>query len=138
MKVYWSGAAIALMADVQLRERSGGEESLDLLLDRLQMCCLPSEDVWSATELFSKLDSFASEPVLMPLYKRYANTAGFPDVRPLLERLGVAVSKDRVRLRRSAELAGIRNEITKMDPAVAAWRENLPNSSKAPQSARTR
>ena len=31
MKVYWSGAALALMADVTLRERSGGEESLPLL-----------------------------------------------------------------------------------------------------------
>ena len=39
MKVYWSGAALALMADVQLRERSNGEESLDDVLDRLQACC---------------------------------------------------------------------------------------------------
>ena len=33
------------------------------------------------------------------LYKRYANTAGFPDVRPLLDRLGVEVEDGEVQLR---------------------------------------
>jgi len=43
MKIYWSGAAIALLADTRLRERSVGTESLDLVLARFQRCCLPSE-----------------------------------------------------------------------------------------------
>ena len=54
MKVYWSGAALALMADVELRERSGGRETLDTVLQRLQACCLPSPDVWTGPEFFSK------------------------------------------------------------------------------------
>jgi len=40
MKVYWSGAAIALLADIELRQRSGGTESLDTVLGQLQSCCL--------------------------------------------------------------------------------------------------
>jgi hypothetical protein len=138
MKVYWSGAAIALMADVQLREQSGGKETLDLLLDRLQACCLPSNRVWSGTDLFSKLDSFSSKPVFMPLYRRYANTAGFPDERPLFERLGLSVSDGKVRMRRNAELVGIRDAITETDPAVAAWRESLTKSGQDQKSASTR
>lgn len=138
MKVYWSGAALAMMADVELRKRSDGEESLDLLLDRLQNCCLPSDRVWTGPELFSRLDSFASEPVFMPLYRRYADTSGFPDVRPLLEQLGVAISNDKVRLRRHAELSDIRNEIMLTDAAVAAWRQSLAQSSGSRQSARNR
>ena len=42
MKVYWSGASLALMADVEIRRRSGGNESLDSVLGQLQQCCLPS------------------------------------------------------------------------------------------------
>jgi len=125
MKVYWSGAAIALMADVQLREQSGGEETLDLVLDRLQVCCLPSDRVWSGQELFAKMDSLTEYRVFTALYRRYANTAGFPDVRPLFDRLGLSVSNNKVRLKRHAELANIRLAITEMDTATADWRHQL-------------
>jgi hypothetical protein len=79
-KIYWSGAAIALLADVALREQSLGRESLDVILDRFQQCCLPSRRRWSGQEFFEKLDSLAVEPVFMPLYRRYANAPGFPDI----------------------------------------------------------
>jgi hypothetical protein len=84
-KIYWSGAAIALLADVQLRARSGGTESLDVVLDRFQRCCLPSQRRWSGPELFAKFDSLIDEPVFMPLYRRYADTAGFPDFDDALQ-----------------------------------------------------
>ncbi|HEX2138823.1 MAG TPA: hypothetical protein VHG33_03830 [Woeseiaceae bacterium] len=125
MKIYWSGAALALMADVELRARSGGRETLDDVLGRLQACCLPSAQVWTGPELFAKLDSLASHPVFMPLYRRYADTAGFPDARPLLARLGVHVTASDVQLRRGADLQAIRTAITKTDPAAARWREQL-------------
>lgn len=112
MKIYWSGAAIALLADTTLRERSGGQESLDVALDRLQRCCLPSRRTWSGPELFSKLDSLITEPVFMPLYKRYANRAGFPDVGPVLRRLGVDIHGDTARLSDAAELVIIRTAIS--------------------------
>lgn len=84
MKIYWSGAAIALIADVQLRKRSDNVESLDLVLDRFQSCCLPSQRRWSGVELFTKFDSLIDEPVFMPLYRQYADTAGFPDYNDAL------------------------------------------------------
>lgn len=112
MKIYWSGAALALMADVELRRRSNGSESLDSVLDKLQRCCLPSKRSWSGTELFAKLDSFIGEPLFMNLYRQYADAEGFPDARPLLERLGVAGAGDRTRLLDDAELAEIRAAIS--------------------------
>jgi len=78
-KIYWSGAAIALLADLQLRERSGGTESLDSVLGRFQQCCLSSRNYWSGTRFFVKLDSLIDKPVFMPLYRQHADTAGFPD-----------------------------------------------------------
>jgi len=38
MKVYWSGAALALLADVELRRRSDGEQTLDDILGEFQQC----------------------------------------------------------------------------------------------------
>ena len=125
MKVYWSGAAIALMADVQLRERSGGNESLDDILDKFQACCLPSDRVWSGPEFFEQLDELASSPVFIPLYRRYADTAGFPDTSEVFERLGLAVSGDKVRIRFLAELRAIRKAILETDDATATWRDQL-------------
>jgi hypothetical protein len=125
MKVYWSGAALALMADVTLRERTGGKESLDTTLKAFQECCLPSQDVWTGPEFFAKLDTLTSEPVFMPLYRRYADTAGFPDTSAYLERLGVRVKDGEVSLRRRAELTEIRQAITRTDMPTARWRGQL-------------
>ena len=85
-KIYWSGAAIALLADIRLRERSGGDESLDTVLGRFQQCCLPSQERWSGVELFTRLDSLLEMPVFMPLYRQYANTPGFPDTDEALSK----------------------------------------------------
>jgi hypothetical protein len=112
MKVYWSGAVLALMADVELRRRSGGTESLDLVLDRLQRCCLPSARTWGGLELLTKLDSLLETPVFVPLFEQIADTSGFPDVKPLLERLGVDMIGGELTLRSDAEYAAIRTAIT--------------------------
>jgi hypothetical protein len=113
MKIYWSGAILALMADVELRQRSAGRESLDDVLDRLQRCCLPATERWSGPRLFAKLDSLIDEPLFMPLYRRYADAAGFPDYAPLFRRLGVAIEDGRVELHDNAELADVRKAITR-------------------------
>jgi len=122
MKIYWSGAAIALMADVALRERSGGDESLDSVLDQLQQCCLPADKVWTGPELFRTLDSFVDEPVFMPLYTRFANTAGFPDMTDLLGQLGISISDGEVRVHRHADLSDVRVAITGADSRSTSHR----------------
>ena len=112
MKVYWSGAAVALLADIELRERTNGQESLDTVLGQLQTCCLPSTRRWSGQRLFEKLDTFIDEPVFMPLYRKYANADGFPDLAPRLRQLGVMHSKNGVTLSSDAPLADIRKAIS--------------------------
>ena len=111
MKIYWSGVSLALMADVELRRRSGGAESLDSVLNQLAQCCLPSDERWTGPELFRQLDALLDEPLFMDLYRRYADTPGFPDARPLLGKLGVTDSRDRVRLSDDAEFAAIRRSL---------------------------
>jgi predicted metalloprotease with PDZ domain len=112
MKVYWSGAAIALLADIELRTRSGADESLDQVLGQLQACCLPSRRRWSGPRLFEKLDSFVSTPVFMPLYEEYADQDGFPDMSAVLDELGVSVDENGVTFRGNSSLAEIREAIS--------------------------
>ncbi len=116
MKVYWSGASIALMADVELRRRSNGRESLDSVLGELQQCCLPSAFSWSGIELFDKLDQLLDQPLFIDLYRQYADADDFPDARPLLAQLGVSLRDGQVALDPSAELSDIRDAITYQDP----------------------
>ena len=103
--------AIAMLADIELRERSGGTESLDTVLGKLQACCLPATRQWSGTRLFERLDSFLDTPVFMPLYREYANKDGFPDVSQAFDSLGVVAHAEGVTLMDDAPLATIRKAI---------------------------
>jgi hypothetical protein len=118
MKIYWSGAALALLADVELRRRSNGEQTLDAVLGKFQECCLPSQRTWTGTELFTRFDSFLDQPLFMDLYRQHADTAGFPAVRPVLQDLGVIRTGDEVRLIDTAEMAPVRLAITGRDASV--------------------
>ena len=61
----------------------------------------------------------------MPLYHRYADTAGFPDTSDVLERLGINVSDDVVSMRRNAELQVIRQSITETNTEAAGRRQQI-------------
>lgn len=89
MRVYWSGAALALTADVTLRTESGGRESLDTVLGRLADCCLPSDRSWTAVELLERMDTLGGDGVFMKLYRRWIDDRAFPDYAPALAALGI-------------------------------------------------
>jgi hypothetical protein len=100
MKIYWSGAALALIADIELRQRSGGRESLDVVLDRFQACCLPSRRTWAARELFAEFDRLVEAPLFVDLYDRHANAAGFPDFADYLTATELAEIRATITARR--------------------------------------
>ncbi len=126
MKVYWSGAVLALAADLELRRSSGGRQSLDTVIVDLADCCLPSERTWSGTELLRKLDELAGRPVFMPLYRRYADAPGFPDYAPLFAELGLSVKRGRVVLDDVASRAALRDAIVAPAGPRLAEREASP------------
>lgn len=95
-RVYWAGAAIALMLDVELRRQSSGALSLELLLARLR-----EHPEWylrahSAREILRELDRLAGLSVCEALAARHVN-GPLPDLRPLFGQLGLAPDGDRVR-----------------------------------------
>lgn len=108
MRVYWSGAAIALLADVQLRRRSGGAQSLDSALAAFGACCLPADRSWSAPELMGELDRLTGTGVFMELYRKYVDSDHFPELGALYADLGLQpMSETSLRLDPTAPQAAI-------------------------------
>lgn len=110
LMIYWSGAALALMADSKLRQLG---TSLDAALATLT---LPSRRSWTPGQLFALLDQNTGLDVFTPLYREHGDRLGMPDTGAVLKALGVVKTGDSVLLLDSAELSGIRQKI--MAPTV--------------------
>jgi hypothetical protein len=90
MRVYWSGAAIALLADVQLRLESGGQRSLDTVLGDFSACCLPTKnEKWRALELMKRFDELGRTNIFLQLYEKYVREAEFPSLQEAYRALGL-------------------------------------------------
>ncbi len=113
MRVYWSGAALMLQADMQLRETSGGRQSLDTALQSLSYCCLENGRTWRAIEMFAKLDELTGTEIFSALYDEHVHAESFPDMRSTWKFLGVNTRRDQVSLIADAPLAEVRTSIMK-------------------------
>lgn len=111
MRVYWSGAAIAFLADVELRTRSKGVWSLDRVLQEFDRCCRARERTWSAREVFEKFDQIAGTDIFERLYRNNVYSRHFPRLTETWLALGVQMEGDDVRFRDDAPLAAVRAAI---------------------------
>lgn len=106
-RVYWSGAAIALLADVEYRRRSEGRESLDTAMVR---AAAMRDRTMTAAELIEAMDG-APEGVLARTAARWLDTSEFPEVDPALAWLGVARGERGAVLAEDAPGAAVRDAI---------------------------
>ena len=113
MRVYWSGAALMLMADMQLRETTDGRQSLDTALQSLSACCMANGKTWRARELFERLDELTGTEILTGLYQKHIHEHSFPDMRSTWDDLGVNTRNNRVSLSDDAPLKDVRTAIMK-------------------------
>jgi len=90
-RVYWAGAALALLTDLDAR-RAGGP-TLDSALRSFAECCAASEDDWTAERVLAHLDGALGAPRFSEQAKRWLDRSEFPDVGPALRALGVAPGK---------------------------------------------
>ncbi len=123
MRVYWSGAAMALLADVKLREQTNGLHSMDTALSALRECCLPSDHLWSAREVFTKLDKLTGTRVFVDIYNEHANGRSFPDMSEAYKKLGLSVRNKSLAINKSQPYAGVRADIMNMPERVARMRQ---------------
>jgi hypothetical protein len=92
--VYWAGAAIALMVDVELRAQSEGRLSLDVLLSRLRQEPEFYLRARTSKEILQAFDRVAGWPVCAAIAQRYMH-GELPKLKQLFEQLGVAPDPDR-------------------------------------------
>ncbi len=95
MQVYWSGAAIFLLADLQLRRDSGGAQSLDRVLADFHACCLPSDRLWRGDEFLHELDRLSGTRVFSRLAETYGDSDRFPDLNEAYRQLGLTIERAR-------------------------------------------
>lgn len=89
MRVYWSGAAYWLEADLALRTHDRGAQTLDEALSRFAACCLPQSRGWTPERFTAELDRVLDTDVFAPLYARYRHRRDVPDLSDAYERLGL-------------------------------------------------
>ena len=114
MRVYWSGAALLLMADIRLRETTNGLQSLDTALKSLSDCCMANRRTWRARDMLQQLDKLTSTSIFMELYDEYVPAHSFPDMDPTWEDLGISTRYSRVSLRPTAPLTDVRSAIMRL------------------------
>jgi hypothetical protein len=111
-RVYWAGAAIALMLDVELRRATRGELTLERMLARLRRDPVRFEHAHTARELLRALDQLAGVEVCEPLAERQLTAARFPELSGLYDELGVSIdTRGNVSQATDAPLAWVRDAI---------------------------
>ena len=103
-RVYWSGTAFALEADIKLRQMSDGSMSL---LDALALARQKRGDIrrsMAADDLLAEIDEAAGSDFLVGLGQHYATISVFPDT-PMLD---------------AEDLAQLRGEIMEVDSRCVA------------------
>jgi len=87
-RVYWSGAALALLTDVAAR-RAGGT-TLDAALRSFAQCCAASQADWTAQQVLARLDRFLGAPRFTGVASAWLGRKEFPDLAGTLRALGIA------------------------------------------------
>jgi len=118
-RVYWAGAALAFLTDVEAR-RAGGP-TLDSALREFAACCANSrpEDDWNAERVLARLDQSLGAPRFTEHARRWLDRAEFPELTPVLRTLGVAAGTRGEAIFGRAPNAAIRDAIMAPSPAEA-------------------
>jgi predicted metalloprotease with PDZ domain len=89
MRAYWSGAALALTADVRLRRRAQSASSLEAAINAYGACCLRTGQYESPRDFLVALDRAAGGDTLSALFDAYAASERFPDLTEAYAALGL-------------------------------------------------
>jgi hypothetical protein len=111
MQVYWAGAAMMLIADVQLRSDPNDTWSLDRVVREFNLCCMDRTRPWTAWEVLTSFDEIYGKPLFVPLMNKYASANEFPVLDRALESLGLVVNASDLEFSSSPEKRLLRDQI---------------------------
>ena len=109
MRVYWSGAWYFLQADVRLRLQSGGTQSLDSALAKLNLCC--ANHTMSVPQMVEQLDRSSDVIVFSYLYEAALMWEQIPPIERLFASLGMTLRDGVVTLQQHGPGARLRRQI---------------------------
>jgi hypothetical protein len=116
-RTYWGGAMFCLLADVDIRKRTGNRSGLQQALRGILAAGGNHEQEWPVDRIFAVADKATGTTVLADLYARMRKEPIAPDLDALWRELGISVSEGKVTFDENAPLAAIRRAITAVPPA---------------------
>ena len=112
-RTYWGGALFWLMADVEIRERTGNRRSLDDAIRAIWSEGGDGSADWSVARVLREGDHATGLSVLTELHAQMGDKPVDVDLSALWKRLGVIYQNRRVTFDDSAPLAFVRTALTK-------------------------
>jgi hypothetical protein len=107
-RTYWGGAIFCLLADVEIRKRTGGARSLQDALRGVLRAGGDASAHWGIDETLAAGDAAVGVPVLRELYAAMAERPAPVDLPRLWRELGVRVEGGRARFDDAAPFASVR------------------------------
>jgi predicted metalloprotease with PDZ domain len=117
--VYWGGAVVSLLADVEARKRTAGARGLEDGLKALLARGGDARSVWRVDDAIRVIDEGIGTPVLAELASKYRFRGSPVPLDGVLADLGVVRGPSAVELRDDAPLAEVRRRITRGNAARA-------------------
>src|SRR4029078_6130168 len=115
--VYWSGALVMLMTDLDVRRASGGKIGLEDCLRGVLQDGVRAYDRWSTGRYIGRCDALMGGQHLAENVERYVNQGRSFDLAGLWRDLGVSLQDGQVRFDDSAPLAALRRTLVMGSPA---------------------
>lgn len=110
-RTYWGGAMFCLLADVEIRERTGNQKGLKDALRAIASQGGTIEADWPLRRAFEAGDKATGTSVLVDLYRELGNQSKVVDLDALWARLGVRRGSAGVVFDDDAPLAAIRQQM---------------------------
>ena len=111
-RTYWGGAIFCLLADVELRKRSGNKIGLQDALRGIVAAGGTHDKEWRIGRILEVADKSIGIPVLSSLYERMGKARYEPDLKQLWTDLGVIDAPEGARFNDDATLSDVRQAIT--------------------------
>jgi hypothetical protein len=124
--VYWSGALVMLMTDLDVRRASGGKIGLEDCLRGVLQDGVRAYDRWSLGRYIARCDALMGGQHLAENVERYVNQGRSFDLAGLWRDLGVSLQDGQVRFDDSAPLAALRRTLVMGSPAHPPRQVALP------------
>jgi hypothetical protein len=116
-RTYWGGALFCLLADIDIRRRTGNRLGLQDALRAILHASGGLGTEWPMERIFAAGDAAVGTPVLTNLYGQMKDRPVPTDLSALWRDLGIEPEGETVRLRPDAPLAAIRDTIVRPHPS---------------------